>query len=102
MTPNVVHFAVTLVASALVLAPRMSMRIDGADPRRRGAGGPQQRHPHLPRHRGVRQGAGAPPHWSDMPLYGVAPGALYVLLLADAGGDLDAAPASRPTRWRSC
>jgi hypothetical protein len=84
MTPNLVHFAVVLVASALVLAPRLSPRVTAlvlagaalagfANAIRTCLGiaalGREQDHT---------------PHWSDMPLYGHAPGALYVLLLGVA------------------
>ena len=84
MTPNVVHFAVTLVASALVLAPRISLRVDAmilggaalagfANAVRTCLGVTAFAHE-----------PGSSPHWSDLPLYGVAPGLIYVLLLGDA------------------
>jgi hypothetical protein len=83
MTPNLVHFAVVLVASALVLAPRvpahvMALILAGAAL----AGFSNAVRTCL----GIRDFAqsGNPPHWSDLPAYGVAPGVLYVLLLGVA------------------
>lgn len=84
MTPNVVHFAVILVASAMVLAARISARVDAlvlAGAALAGLGNAVRTC------RGIAAFArepGAPPHWSDMPLYGYAPGVIYVLLLGVA------------------
>jgi hypothetical protein len=83
MTPNVVHFAVTLVASALVLAPRISTRVDALILGGAALAGLSNA---IRTCLGIVAFAreGNPPHWSDMPLYGFAPGLIYVLLLGDA------------------
>ncbi len=83
MTPNLVHFAVVLVSSALVLAPRLSPQLTAvilAGAALSGLGNAARTC------RGIADFAksGNPPHWSDMPLYGFAPGALYVCLLGVA------------------
>ncbi len=83
MTPNLVHFAVALVASALALAPRLSPRVTAlvlAGAALAGLGNAVRTC------RGISDFAKSsnPPHWSDMPLYAVAPGVLYVVLLAVA------------------
>jgi hypothetical protein len=83
MTPNLVHFAIVLVASAVVLAPRVPPRVMAlilAGAALSGLGNAVRTC------LGIRDFAqnGSPPHWSDMPLYGVAPGVLYVLLLGVA------------------
>ena len=83
MTPNLVHFAVVLVASALVLAPRvpahvMALILAGAAL----AGFSNAVRTCL----GIMDFAQnrSAPHWSDLPLYGAAPGVLYVILLGVA------------------
>ena len=85
MTPNVVHFAVTLVASALVLAPRMSMHVDALILAGAALAGLSNAIRTCHGIVGFARESGATPHWSDMPLYGLAPGVLYMLLLSDAG-----------------
>jgi hypothetical protein len=83
MTPNLVHFAVVLVASALVLAQRISPRVDAlilAGAALAGLGNAVRTC------RGIRVFAQGqdPPHWSDLPIYGVLPGVFYVFLLGVA------------------
>ncbi len=84
MTPNVVHFAVTLVAAALVLAPRISAHVDALIL----GGAALAGFAHAVRTclgvAAFAREAGNPPHWSDLPLYGLAPGLIYLLLLGDA------------------
>jgi hypothetical protein len=83
MTPNLVHFAVALVSSGLALAPRLPPRLTAlilAGAALSGLGNAVR----------TCQGilafarSGSAPHWSDMPLYSFAPGALYVMLLGVA------------------
>jgi hypothetical protein len=83
MTPNLVHFAVVLVASALVLAQRLSPRVDALILAGAGLAGLGNA---VRTCRGILEFAkeGNPPHWSDMPLYGFAPGLLYVGLIGVA------------------
>jgi hypothetical protein len=83
MTPNVVHFAVTLVASALVLAPRVSTRVDALILGGAALAGLANAVRTCLGIAAFAKEPGAPPHWSDMPLYGYAPGVLYVLLVAN-------------------
>jgi hypothetical protein len=83
MTPNLVHFAVVLVASALALAPRIPTRVDAVILAWVALSGLWN---------AVRTCLGiaafsrtdSPPHWSDMPLYGLLPGVLYVVLIGVA------------------
>jgi hypothetical protein len=84
MTPNLVHFAVVLVASALVLAQRISPRVDALILAGAALAGLSNA---VRTCLGIREFAREgenPPHWSDMPLYGVAPGVLYVGFLGVA------------------
>ena len=84
MTPNVVHFAVTLVASALVLAPRISTRVDALVLGGAALAGLGNAVRTCLGVAAFAKESGSPPHWSDMPAYGIAPGLLYVLLFGDA------------------
>ena len=84
MTPNVVHFAVTLVASALVLAPRLSLRMNALILGGAALAGLSNAIRTCLGVAAFAREPGAPPHWSDLPLYGLAPGVLYLLLLGDA------------------
>ena len=84
MTPNVVHFAVILVASAMVLAHRISMRVDALVLAGAALAGIANAVRTCLGIAAFAREPGHPPHWSDMPLYGLAPGALYVLLLGNA------------------
>ena len=84
MTPNVVHFAVTLVTSALVLAPRMSTRADALVVTGAALAGLGMAVRTSLGVAAFAREAGNPPHWSDIPLYGYAPGLIYMLLLGDA------------------
>lgn len=83
MTPNLVHFAVVLVASALVLARRLSPRLDAVILGGAALAGLVNA---VRTCRGILEfgHTGGPPHWSDLPLYGVAPGVLYLALLGAA------------------
>ena len=84
MTPNVVHFAVTLVASALVLAPRISTRVDALILAGAALAGLSNAIRTCLGVAAFAREGDSPPHWSDMPLYGFAPGVIYVLLLGVA------------------
>jgi len=84
MTPNVVHFAVTLVVSAVVLAPRISTRVDALIFGGAALAGLANAIRTCLGLAAFASEPGSSPHWSDMPLYGVAPGLLYVLMLGDA------------------
>lgn len=84
MTPNVVHFAVTMVVSALVLAPRVSPRADAMILAGAALAGLANAVRTCLGLAAFHREAGSTPHWSDMPLYGVAPGVLYLLMLGDA------------------
>lgn len=83
MTPNLVHFAVVLVASALVLAPRVPARVMALILAGAALAGLSNA---VRTCLGIMDFAqnGNPPHWSDLPLYGVAPGVLYLILLVVA------------------
>jgi hypothetical protein len=85
MTPTAVHFAVVLSVSAVAVAPRLAIStiaavvgvaalVGLANALRAsiGIGAPK---PPLP-----------PPHWSDFWLYGAAPTAIYLALIAAAAG----------------
>ena len=83
MTPNLVHFAVALVASALVLAP-LSPQLMAAVLAGAALAGLANA---VRASRGIaafQRESASSPHWSDLPLYGVAPGVLYVGLLGVA------------------
>jgi hypothetical protein len=84
MTPNVVHFAVTLVASAMALAPRISTRVDALVLAGAALAGLSNAVRTCLGVAAFAREAGNQPHWSDMPLYGFAPGLLYLLLLSNA------------------
>jgi hypothetical protein len=84
MTPNLVHFAVVLVASALVLAPRVSAHVVAVILGGAALAGLSNAVRTCLGIRAFAKERDHPPHWSDMPLYGVAPGVLYVLLLGVA------------------
>jgi hypothetical protein len=83
LTPTVLHFAIVLSISALAVAPRLYSgwraalfalaALTGFGNGLWSCIGMSRRQP----------GADTPPHWSDLWLYGVAPTALYALLLAD-------------------
>jgi len=84
MTPNVVHFAVALVASAMVLAPRISTRVDAlvlGGAALAGFGNAVRTCLGIA---AFARESGNAPHWSDMPYYGLAPGLLYALLVGVA------------------
>jgi hypothetical protein len=75
---------VVLVASALVLAQRLSPRVDALILGGAGLAGLGNA---VRTCRGIYEFAKEgdnPPHWSDMPLYGFAPGVLYVGLMGIA------------------
>lgn len=84
MTPNVVHFAVTLVMSALVLAPRISTRVDALILGGAALAGLANAVRTCLGIRAFSQEPGTSLHWSDLPAYGFAPGLLYVLLVGVA------------------
>ena len=84
MTPNVVHFAVILVASAMVLAPRISTRVDALVLGGAALAGLANAIRTCLGIAAFAREPGSPPHWSDMPAYGAAPAVLYVLLLGVA------------------
>ena len=83
MTPNLVHFALVLVSSALVQAP-LSPRLIACVIGGAALAGIGYAIRTCLGIRPLSKNSAAPPHWSDMPLYGLAPGALYVALLAVA------------------
>jgi len=84
MTPNVVHFAVTLVVSAMVLAVRVSTRVDALILAGAALAGLANAMRTCLGIRAFSQEPGASLHWSDLPAYGFAPGAIYVLMIGVA------------------
>jgi len=82
LTPTVLHFSIVLCVSALAVAPRFYPGWRAAlfaVAALTGLGNGIWACIGISR----RQPGADPPHWSDQWLYGVAPTALYVLLLAD-------------------
>jgi hypothetical protein len=78
MTPTMVHFAVVLSISAVAEIPRLSrFGFAGLSALALGLGLLNSARASVGIAR-PRQGANAP-HWSDLPLYGLVPAALYVL-----------------------
>jgi hypothetical protein len=85
LTPTLIHFAVTLVSSAVAVVPAMKPRVAavilivaalmGFLNAVRTCFGILEFHKD-----------GTPPHWSDAWCYGVAPGAIYVGLIGSATG----------------
>ena len=86
MTPNVVHFAVTLVASAMVLAVRVSTHVDALILAGAALAGLANAVRTSLGIRAFARETSASPHWSDLPAYGFAPGLIYVLLVGVAWG----------------
>jgi hypothetical protein len=84
MTPNVVHFAVTLVVSAMVLAVRVSTRVDALILAGAALAGLANAVRTSLGIRAFTRESGSSPHWSDLPAYGFAPGLIYVLLVGVA------------------
>ena len=85
LTPTLVHFAVTMVSSAVAVAPNMNPKVAavilivaalaGFANAVRTCLGIYEFH-----------NGGDPPHWSDAWCYGVAPGAIYLGLIGAAAG----------------
>ena len=85
MTPTLVHFAVVLVSSALVLAPRLSLRMTALILAGAALSGLANA---VRTCLGIVAFAkeGSKLHWSDMPLYGGAPALLDVAIVGVAAG----------------
>ena len=85
LTPTLIHFAVTLVSSAVAVAPRMNPRVAAVIlifAALAGVGNAVRTC------FGIYEFTkdGNPPHWSDAWCYGVAPGVIYLGLIGSAAG----------------
>ncbi len=85
MAPNLVHFAVVLVVSALVLAPHVSTHVVALILAGAALAGLSNAVRTCLGIRAFAKEGDHAPHWSDLPLYGAAPGVLYAILLVVAG-----------------
>ena len=85
LTPTLIHFAVTMVSSAVAVAPRMNPRVAAVILIVAAVAGLTNA---VRTCFGIYQFAkdGNPPHWSDAWCYGVAPGAIYLGLIGAAAG----------------
>ncbi|MEI9964993.1 MAG: hypothetical protein WDM92_10060 [Caulobacteraceae bacterium] len=83
MTPTVFHFGVVLTVSAVAMTPKLSTTIEGAIIALAAAAGLAQA-VYVAASLTSRKVLPDPPHWSDLWLYAVAPGAVYLGVVAAA------------------
>jgi hypothetical protein len=85
LTPTLIHFAVTLVSSAVAVAPGMNPKVAAVILIFAAlAGLANAVRTCFGIHAFTRDGN--PPHWSDAWCYGVAPGVIYLGLIGSAAG----------------